>query len=367
MAESTFQPNWASPIGETITRLMGRADIYPLDLAKRMRMTVSEVRAVIAGVEPVSSEVAEGLSAVLGGSAAFWKKRDADFRQSVSTVPIERRYDATWLKLFPFSELAEFGWLSGAKSEQEKAKQLLEFFGIQHSTQWKFRYPESSSISAFRTSRAYDTRHESVSSWLRQGERIAGTIECANWDPKIFRDRLCEIRTLTKNRYPRRFFPELRRICAECGVALVAAPTPAGCPASGATQFLTHSKAMMMVSFRFKTDDQFWFSFFHEAGHLLLHDIDSVFIDDNLDVNDSKEEVEANAFAQEVLIPNEYRSAMLNLPRRTDAVIRYALRIGLAPGIVVGQMQKAGTLPYKYLQGLKRRYSEEEVRETFTL
>lgn len=365
MADSTFQPNWASPLGETITRLMNRADIHPLDLAHKLDMTVNEVRSVIAGIEPISSEIAEGLSTALGGSAAFWQKRDADFRQSVAGVPIERRYDVSWLKSFP--DLADFGWINPAKSEQDKAERLLDFFGIQHFSQWKFRYPEASSVSAFRTSHAFDTRHESVSSWLRQGERVADSIECADWNPKKFEARLGEIRTLTKNRFPTRFFPELRRICAECGVALVAAPTPVGCPASGATQFLKRSKAMMMVSFRFKSDDQFWFSFFHEAGHLILHDIDAVFIDDNLDSGNSKEEAEANTFAQNILIPEEDRPAMLRLPRRSEAVIRFAVKMGVAPGIVVGQMQKAGVLPYQYLRHLKRRYEDEEIAGAFNL
>jgi len=344
---------------------MGRANLHPLDLAKMLDITVGEVRALIAGATPISTDTANVLSSTLGGSPTFWLKRDTDFRQSVDKLPIERRYDSAWLKTFPLNELAQFGWLQSEKSEKERARQLLDFFGIQLSAQWKFRYPEASIATAFRTSQTLDTRHQSVSSWLRQGERIAKTIPCADWNRDLFRKRLAEARTLTKNRYPTRFFPLLRQICAECGVALVAAPTPSGCPASGATQFITKSKAILMVSFRFKTDDQFWFSFFHEAGHLILHDIDSVFIDVNLESGDSKEEQEANAFAQEMLVPAKKRTEMLSLSRRANNVIRFAVQLGIAPGIVVGQMQKAGVLDYRYLNGLKRRYEAEEIAGVF--
>lgn len=362
-----FKPNWASPLGDTMIRLMNRVNLDSLDLAKRLRMTVNEVRSLIAGVAPISSDTAENLSSILGGSPSYWLNRDADFRRSVERIPIERRYDSAWLRTFPFGELAKFGWLGGAKSEQERARQLLDFFGIQLSMQWQLRYPEASIASAFRTSYAFDTKHESVASWLRQGERLASTIDCADWNRDRFKKRLNEARVLTKNRYPQRFFPKLRQLCAECGVALVAAPTPSGCPASGATQFLTRSKALLMVSFRFKTDDQFWFSFFHEASHLVLHDIDAVFIDDNLNGGDSLEEQEANAFAKNILVPAERQQEMSRLSGQTSEVIRFSVRIGIAPGIVVGQMQKAGTLDYRYLNRLKRRYGNDEIRAVFNL
>lgn len=367
MGEPTFQPNWASPLGETMTRLMGRADVGPLDLAKHLGMTVSEVRALMGGISPISSDTAHLLSSILGGSPTYWLNRDTAFRRNVAIVPIERRYDPEWLKSFPVGDLTKFGWVDPGKNEAERASQLLEFFGIHISAQWRFRYPEASLISAFRTSYALNTRHESVATWLRQGERVAERMKCSTWNRELFKARLVEVRALTRNRHPRRFFPELQKLCAECGVALAAVPTPSGCPASGATQFLSRSKALLMVSFRFRTDDQFWFSFFHEAGHLVLHDIDAVFIDDQLEAGDCQEEQEANAFAQDILISAAQREAMLRLPGRHDDVIRFAVKLGISPGIVVGQMQKAGVLHHSFLRRLKRRYEEADITALFNL
>lgn len=367
MPEQTFQPNWASPIGETMTRLMARADLDPLDLANRLGMTISEVRALLSGISPLSSDAAQALAEVLGGSPTYWLNRDRSFRDNVSKIPAERRYDPDWVASFPIGDLSRLGWIGASSNETERANRLLEFFGISLSAQWKFRYPEASSVSAFRTSYAFNTRHEAVASWLRQGERLAGRLTCAPWNRDLFMSRLGEARALTRNRHPLRFFPELQKLCADCGVALVAVPTPSGCPASGATQFLSRSKALMMLSFRFKTDDQFWFSFFHEAGHLVLHDVDAVFIDDRLEDGDSQEEQEANAFAQDLLVPAQHREAMLQLPARHDDVIRFAVRMGICPGIVVGQMQKASALPRTHLFRLKRRYDDDEIAAVFNL
>ncbi len=344
---------------------MDRAHLQPADLAVALDMTLNEVRGLISGIAALTPAYAHGLAGVFGGSPHYWLTRDEHFRADVTSVPIERRAEAAWLKTLPYGDLVKFGWLKPSKNEAERAQALLDFFGIQHSAQWPLRYPVAGYGSLFRTSNAFETRHEAVATWLRQGERVAAQIECAPWDRATFRAKLIEARSLTKNRHPAKFFPELRRLCAECGVALVASPTPSGCFASGATQFLNRRKALLMLSFRFKSDDQFWFSFFHEAGHLVLHDIDAVFIDDALN-GDSPEEQEANLFAQDLLIPAERRQEMLNLSRRYAEVIRFAVQIGIAPGIVVGQMQKAGILRYQDLNRLKRRFEDEQIQAAFT-
>jgi len=125
---------------------------------------------------------------------------------------------------------------------------------------------------------------------------------------------------------------------------------------------LNKNKALLILSFRFKTDDQFWFSFFHEAGHLLLHDIDAVFIDEEIDGRTAnKEEKEANHFAADMLVGKQERNELLGLSSRAADVIRFAVRSGVSPGIVVGQLQYAGVLQYSQLQRLKRRFSESQI------
>ena len=42
-------------------------------------------------------------------------------------------------------------------------------------------------------------------------------------------------------------------------------------PWNGATKWLTPTKPMILLCLRGKGEDKFWFSFFHEAGHV-LHD-----------------------------------------------------------------------------------------------
>jgi Zn-dependent peptidase ImmA (M78 family) len=153
------------------------------------------------------------------------------------------------------------------------------------------------------------------------------------------------------------FAPKLTESCAAVGVAVVFAGAPKGCPVSGATKWLSPTKALLMLSLRHKTNDHLWFSFFHEAGHLILHGKRMLFIDGEGALNDDQEE-EANRFARDVLIPPSHSGALNTLPKTEAEVVRFAHAVGIAPGIVVGRMQKEGLLEWRSrLNHLKEKYT----------
>jgi hypothetical protein len=143
-------------------------------------------------------------------------------------------------------------------------------------------------------------------------------------------------------------------------VAVVFLPAPPGCPASGATRWLAPDKALLLLSLRYKTNDHLWFTFFHEAAHLVLHGKKLLFID-GIDGLDKEVEQEADRFAGAVLIPPAMADQLRLLGAAghvSEAVVRsLAAQIGIAPGIVVGRMQKEEWLPWTHLNGLKVRYA----------
>jgi HTH-type transcriptional regulator/antitoxin HigA len=111
------------------------------------------------------------------------------------------------------------------------------------------------------------------------------------------------------------------------------------------------TRAVIALSDRYKRDDYFWFAFFHEAAHLLLHSKKETFVDDGSD--DDILEDEANKFARDFLIPPDQAARLATL--RTDAdVNRFAADIGVAPGIVVGRLQYDKLWEYNRGQKLKR-------------
>lgn len=355
-----FNPNWISPPGETIGDILRQKDLTQADFGERIGADPATVRDLLEGRQPISGSLAQQLETTLGAPASFWLKREKTYRHELRRLEAyvaEEEVD-TWLKSLPVAEMTRMGWLPAAGSRTDRAVACLRFFGVPDVRSWFAEYDSLLRSSAFRTSRSYESTPGSVAVWLRQGELEAASIGCMPWNPVKFKDVLRELRALTREDNPSVFLPELRQRLSECGVAAVALKAPSGCRASGVARFLTQKKALMLLSFRYLSNDQFWFSVFHEAGHLLLHP-ERLSID-SPGMPSSKEENEANEFAAEILIPKEFEAEMMKLPVDGRAVMKFARRIGVAPGIVVGQLQHRGQLQRRQLNNLKRRYAWKE-------
>ena len=122
---------------------------------------------------------------------------------------------------------------------------------------------------------------------------------------------------------------------------------------SGATRWITKDKALIQLSLKYKSDDQLWFTFFHEAGHILLHGKKQVFVEFGIS-NATDEEQEANAYARDILIPPEVRPRLPYLRTRTQ-IQEFARSLGIAPGIVVGRLQHDDLVFKSAFNDLKRK------------
>jgi Zn-dependent peptidase ImmA (M78 family) len=140
---------------------------------------------------------------------------------------------------------------------------------------------------------------------------------------------------------------------------------PSGCTASGATQFISPHKAMVILSFRYLSDDHFWFTFFHEIAHLLLHSSELTFIDGEEELL-NKMEKEANEFSERVLIPVNRRDELMDLNPRRENIIRFAYSVGVSPGIVVGQLQPHHIIKPSQMNYLKRRFKWDEIESAIS-
>ena len=161
------------------------------------------------------------------------------------------------------------------------------------------------------------------------------------------------MRALTREP-PEVFSPEVQRICASHGVAVVFVEEIPGARASGATRWLTASKALVQLSLRYRTDDHLWFTFFHEIAHVLLHGKKKVIIENSRPAAGDPIEAEADRFSRDVLIPPRDAKEIprLKTPR---AVREFASSTGVAPGIVVGRLQHDGLWAHSRGHQLKRR------------
>lgn len=352
MRTDDFRPEWASAPGETIVELLSERRLSLDDFASKMGMSSQSAANLLEGKSTITVEMARKLEEVLGGSRQFWIARDGQYREDASRLFEKYR---EWLQEIPIGDMVQFGWIEPVRATDEAAS-LLRYFGVENVEAWHQKYAMVERMTAFRTSRSFESRPGAVAAWLRQGEIIGDDINCGPWNPDTFRESLREIRHLTRVHDTKRFLPRLRSICAESGVALAVVRSPNGCRASGATRMVARNKVLLQLSFRYLTDDQFWFTFFHEVGHALLHAQRGLFVD-GIDETKTAEEREADNFAENTLIPDEYSNEFEVLRGDTRRVLKFAQNVGIAPGIVVGQMQHRGLIPRNWLNALKRNYS----------
>lgn len=182
---------------------------------------------------------------------------------------------------------------------------------------------------------------------------MARDVDCSDFDPVRFREVLHEARGSTLSG-PATLESGLVALCRSAGVAVVFVRELPALGVSGMTKWLNPNKALIQLSLRYKTADQLWFTFFHEAGHVLLHGKRETFLEFKGNT-DSKEE-EADRFAANFLIPlTEYRAFSASGDFSRASIRRFADGIGIAPGIVVGRLQHDGCLPHSHCNELKHR------------
>lgn len=353
-----FAPDWITTPGDTVADLLAERGWTQVELALRMDYSPKHINQLLKGEAAITQDTAIKLEKVLGSTTRFWLGLEAQYREQLA-----RKADVTalaadvgWLKELPLSDMVKFGWVRKVNDKAQQVHECLRFFAVSSVSAWRLQYQQP--VAAYRASFKLTRTPEAVATWLRQGERLAADVRCDDFNKVRFETVLSEVRWLTRESDPKKFLPALQRLCSEAGVAVVVAPAPTGCPVSGATKWLGAHKALILLSLRGKTDDKLWFTFFHEAGHLLKHGKSLTFLDilgeDGLN---AVEEAEADAFARDVLIPAaDYRLLTARARISATSVRACAQALGVSPGIVVGRLQYDGRLPWTHLNDMKVKY-----------
>ncbi len=363
MTESlTYTPREVSPPGATLRDLMEERDWKQRELAHRLGRPVQAVSEILAGKKEITEDTALELERVLQVPAQFWLAREAQFREYLAR---QRSAQASsehvpWLEQFPLKALQEAGVLPAgrltAAFKQELVEPLLRFFGVASPAGWEDHYSQMQP--QFRRARPkQQTDVPAITAWLRMGELQATRLQLKAFDANRLQDALPAMRALSTQ--PAHLIgPALVRLCADAGVALVFVPALPGTHVSGVARWL-NGKPLIQLSLLGKSNDSFWFSFFHEVAHVLKHPMRAIFLDDAAaaDTVDSPEEQEANRFATDTLLPRAQQAQLATLALDAASITAFAAQAGVHPGIVVGQLQHRGRVPFASPLGkLKERY-----------
>ena len=357
--QNQYTPDYVSPPGETLEEILEERDMTQAELAERMGRPKKTISEIINGKAAITPETALQLERVLSIPASFWNERERYYREALASQEEQERLSeqVTWLDQIPVKAMMKSGWIQCHQDKIEQLREVLNFFGVASPEQWQEMWVGTHVD--FRKSPTFQSDPGAIAAWLRRGELEAAEIACTAYEAGKFKETLLQIRALTM-KPPEVFQPEVIRLCAQSGVAVVFVPQLPKTRTAGATRWLKSDKALIQLSLRHKTDDHLWFAFFHEAGHILLHGKRNIFLEDK-DVHvveEQDKEEEANTFAANLLIPpSELKQFLRSGQQRSMAGIRqFALEIGIAPGIVVGRLQYDGVLPPSHCNELKRRF-----------
>jgi addiction module HigA family antidote len=334
-----FQPDYAFPPGETLRETLEALGLTQKELATRMGRPLKTINQIIKGTAQIMPETALQLEKVTGVPSSFWNNAESNYRERLARLQDEKRLqqDVDWLQRFSYKKMADLGLVPFLQNKVERVAQLLRFFGVASPKQWDFTYGEL--CGAARKSPRFSTDLGDLSAWLRTGEILAQKQNCLPYDRALFMDQLLKIRALTPQK-PSLVWPQVCDLCAAAGVALVHVPELPNTHVSGFTRWLTPEKAIIQLSLRYKTDDALWFTFFHEAAHILLHGKRDVFVEYRGEPN--PKEQEADDWASDFLIPpSAWKAFLSSLPTQADIskIQDFATKQGIAPGIVLGRLQ----------------------------
>lgn len=353
--ENQYLPNYTVPPGEVLEEELESRGMSQVELSERTGLAKKTINEIIKAKAAITPESALKFECVFRQPAEYWLNLENIYREALARDEEYSRLQSEigWLEKLPIKKMVQLDWIRKRAGKAEQLGELLAFFGISQVSQWDDVWKRLTV--AYRRSESVISHAEAISAWLRQGEIQAQSIECAPFNEQAFKQALKEILALTREPDPKVFIPTLGDMCARCGVAVVFVPELPKMGVSGATRWVMKDKALIQLSLRYKTDDHLWFTFFHEAAHILKHGKKALFLEGN-GMSDEHEE-EANLFASNFLIPVREFNRFVERSRFSKAaVVAFAQQLGIAPGIVVGQLQHHGYLPFTHLNGVKQSY-----------
>lgn len=334
--------------GITLSEKLKEMGMSVKEFAVRTSKPEKTIFAVIGGKSSVTSDMAVAFESVTKIPAHFWLNVQRGYDEYVARQRREEQLSLAyeWARSFPLAKMMELGWIPLVKTVEEKVKVLLSFFQVSTDRAWEDYYLNQQLKVAFRISLNNTKEPHAISAWLRQGEIQAAGMEASVFSEKALREAIPAMKELCA-KHPEGFAQTLQEQCAEVGVKLVYTPCLPKAPINGSTRWLNDTPCIQMTG-RHKRNDIFWFTFFHELGHILLHGKKDIFLEDIEYADKQKEkEEEADAFSSRILLSQaEEHEIIKNGDFSVETIRRYAEKFKVHPGIIIGRLQHKKIIPF---------------------
>jgi HTH-type transcriptional regulator/antitoxin HigA len=322
------------------------------DLAAILGRPYQAVNEIINGKKQITPDTARELAKAFNTSMDFWINLEANYRLFLAREEEKEKEIELRSRLYtiaPVSELIKRGWISNPKNTEDLSNQVCSFLGI--------RSPlETPAVSVnLRHSATHSPEEYAKIAWVKRVEQLACLQPAVEFDMGRLEKNIPNLTALTRAPEDVVRLPELLR---DLGVHFVIVPHLPYTYIDGAALFV-NGNPVIATTLRFDRIDYFWFTVLHELAHILLGhptQLDSLF-DQNKgeDSTISREEKSANDLALRWLVDPEELSAFIGqvAPYFSKASIQaFAAQHNRHPGIILGQLQHRGEVPYGHLRSL---------------
>ena len=336
------------PPGDFIREELEERGWTQADLASIMDRPVETISRIVTGKLTITPDTAKGLAAAFGTSAELWLNLEVAYQLSQvrqGDNAVSRR--ARLFSIAPVKDMVKRGWIEPSNSVDVTERQILRFFRLSNVDE------EPCIAAAARKATTYATTHPAQRAWYFRTEQLAATLDAKPYSKKKLEAALSELRGLATHPQEVRRVP---RVLADAGVRFVIVEHLPKTKLDGATLWLDKKRPVIVLSTRYDRIDWFWHTLAHELSHVLRGDAFS--LDEDMTsgtyeaiASKPKQERLADEFASSFLVAKDELEDFIQRVRPLYSKKRiqgFAQRIGVHPGIVVGQLQYRQEISYSH-------------------
>lgn len=342
------------PPGATLLDMIDDLKMTRAEFAERLGKSKNELSDLIHGETTITRETAHKLEMVLGVPEKFWRNLGKHYQKELSELQrLAFQEDCKkWVTRFPLTYLKKHGILPHTKNKVVLSEALLKFFRVSSPKEWNAIYHERSLSLDIELKHTLEV--EAISVWLRLGALKAEKSKAHAFDRAKTSKKIDVFHEICRNP-SENWLQDLIDLCTEQGFVLAVIPQISKAPIFGAVRWTKRNTLpILQLTSRNKNYNTFWFSFYHELAHILLHDKHDIFLEGLKTVTqDEKKEEEADDFAQNILdlpqklvddFPKDFKFLIRSDKRQY--INELTRKYDIFPGIIVSQLQRLQLIDY---------------------
>jgi len=339
--------------GYYIKEIVDESGLTQADFAKRLGTTPKNLSLLIRGEQSLSIDIAMKLSRMLGTSVRYWLNLQNAYDALVAEFKSEEELiqEREVFKQLDYNYFRDhFGLPNLNRRVNEQVQEVRSFLKVATLSVFKNRDMTVSFRSAVNGFSESNIIKANVMVQIAINKVLATS--SPSFNKKKFESAVEYALSLTRDH--KDFYPKIRNAFLEAGVVFVILPNLSGSKMNGATKKIG-DKVMLMVNDRRLYSDTFWFTLFHEIGHIMNGDYGISFENEFSDNEEA-----ANQYAEDKLIDSEKYAIFLDKHDFSlESIKKFADEIDRDPGIVLGRLENDHFVNYNdwRLKSLKHQYA----------